>query len=210
MNKGIISIIILVLTQTLWASKIEKIVENTETKVVKIGIIDKDGRKGVCSGSFITSKGLVLTCAHCFEHGIVKKIFIKRSTGQYYPATLVDLNTAKDLALIEPNIPLTVPYFHLGKQPKIGQQVMSFGSPLGIQHTATVGWVVNILDKLHMVVHSAFINPGNSGGPLVDMHGNLIGVNEAMLRLGFFELAHGLYMAINLQTIKEFVNGRNE
>ncbi len=56
-----------------------------------------------------------------------------------------------------------------------------------------------------LIMHTAFINPGNSGGPLVNMKGELVGVNEAMLKMDFFQLAQGMYLAISVKEVKAFL-----
>lgn len=198
---------ILGLINPLFATGIERVVRETDPKVVKIGMVGKDG-SGSCSGAFITPTGVVLTCAHCFTHEGFTKIFVKTNDGKVYRAVPLKIDQKNDLALlVTPNFG-PFPYFELGHEPIRGQQVLSFGSPLGLQHTISVGWVENILaEENRLIFHSAFINPGNSGGPLVDMTGRLIGVNEAMVVSGFMQLAHGLYIAINIETVKEFIKG---
>lgn len=186
-------------------TRVEKVIRGAEPKVVKIGIVGKEER-GVCSGAILSRTGIVLTCAHCFPKG-TRKVFIKTSDGRVFLAQPLFIDTERDLALIAPtHYAGEFHYFRLGEEPKVGQQVISMGSPLGIQHTAGVGYVSNLVkNKYFYVIHSAFINPGNSGGPLVDLNGRLIGVNEAMLRVDIFEVAHGLYLAIGLPTIKELL-----
>lgn len=187
------------------ATSVEQLIDKTEPKVVKIGIVGKRGQ-GVCSGAFIDAQGTVLTCAHCFEHSEIKKVFIKTSAGVAYPAVLLKMDMQKDLALIAAKTPIPhISYFKFGITPRKGQQVVSLGSPLNMQGTATVGYIVNLSTANTIVFHSAFINPGNSGGPLVNMKGELIGVNEAMLGFGFLQLAHGLYVAIDTRRIKLFL-----
>lgn len=183
------------------------LVKHTQAKVVKIGIVT-DKSSGTCSGAFISPAGGVLTCAHCFEGEFVQKIFIKTSTGRIYHGALMVVDQKADLALvkIEPDKP--VPYFTFGKEAVIGQQALAFGSPLGVQHTVSVGWVENIFNEGNKYIwHSAFINPGNSGGPLVNLKGQLIGVNEAVIMAHAFVPANGLYIAISMDTIKRFLEG---
>src|ERR1035438_2686580 len=66
------------------STRIEKVIRSSEPRVVKIGVVSK-GRHGVCSGAIISSSGIILTCAHCFE-GSVDKVFIKMSDGRAFPA----------------------------------------------------------------------------------------------------------------------------
>lgn len=187
------------------ATRVEKVIANAQDKVVKIGIITTAFR-GTCSGAYISPDGLVLTCAHCFEDKNIKKVFIKNAKGKVYKAELLKIDAKRDLALIAATEDVKVPYFLPGRVPKIGQQVISLGSPLGIQGTATIGYVTNLVEqKGRFIIHSAFISPGNSGGPLLDLKGRLIGINEATLSYGFLQTAHGMYVAIDLSTIKEFL-----
>ena len=185
---------------------LEAVIRHTQGKVVKIGIVGKKSA-GVCSGAFISSRGIVLTCAHCFEGKGIKKVFVKTEDGAVYPAALLAYDGVRDLALVVPDSIGPFPYLKFGPEPSKGQQVLSFGSPLGIQSTVTIGWVTNTIRKTRswIILHSAFISPGNSGGPLVDLKGRLVGVNEAMLSYGFMQVAHGLYVAIDVITVKEFL-----
>jgi S1-C subfamily serine protease len=188
-----------------YGSSLEEVIDKAQDKTVKIGIVTSKGR-GVCSGALISEGGEVLTCAHCFEHKGIKKVFMKTEAGVAIPMQLVGIDTAKDLALIAPQFYSgTFPYFKFGKALHRGNLVMSLGSPLGIQRTVTIGHVANFVEKGCKILHSAFINPGNSGGPLIDRNGLLIGINEATLGIGLFQEAHGLYMAIALDVIKEFL-----
>ena len=187
---------------------IEKVIRVSEPKVVKIGIVSHRG-SGVCSGAIISKTGIILTCAHCFDHKGIEKVFIKTSDGKVMPAQLLMIDMKKDLALIAPmHYSGVFPYFRPGHKPVVGQQVISMGSPLGIAHTATVGWVSN-LSEIAYVYHSAFISPGNSGGPLLDLRGDIIGINEASIGYGFLGLSEavGLYIAISLDTIQKFLEG---
>lgn len=190
----------------LFAVSIVGLIKHTQAKVVKIGIVTEK-HKGTCSGAFISPDGRVLTCAHCFSgEEYVKKIYIKTSKGRVYHGALLVMDKEADLALVKVDVDKEVPYFTIGKEAVIGQQVLAFGSPLGIQHTVSVGFVENLLreGKLY-VMHGAFINPGNSGGPLVNLRGQLVGVNEAMIMANMFVPANGLYIAVSVDSINKFM-----
>lgn len=183
-------------------SPLETLIKTTQPKVVKIGLVLKKGQSS-CSGAIINRNGLVLTCAHCFEDKEIKKVFIKTEDEKFYRAYLVAIDRKTDLALIAPDTHTTFSFFKLGDVPIRGQQVLSFGSPLGIQHCVSIGWVSNLLGS--KVLHSAFISPGNSGGPLVNTRGELVGLNQAMLNYGLFQKAHGIYSAIGVEDINNFI-----
>ncbi len=185
------TLLALLLSTFTFASRLENIIQVSEPKVVKIGIV-MDHAQGVCSGSFVSKEGIVLTCAHCFNHEGIKKVFIKTSDGIVYPAIPVFIDFDKDVAMIAPLFDAghSFPYFQFGEKPQVGQQVISMGSPLGIQGVAGVGYIEKI-SKAKML-HSAPISPGNSGGPLIDLKGRIVGINE-----GIFTEGNSLFIAIN-------------
>lgn len=188
------------------ASTIEDVIGQSKDKVVKVGVVFKKGG-GTGSGAFIARYGLVLTCAHVVSDENLRKVFVKLEDGSVYRAEVVRLDKVRDLALLYPiGLHKDVPYFKFGRSVHIGQQVLSFGSPLGLQGTISVGWIENITWFKHTVIfHSAFINPGSSGGPLVNLKGELVGVNFGIAMLNFFQLANGLYEATDIETVKSFL-----
>ncbi|TRW80320.1 PDZ domain-containing protein [Mycolicibacterium sp. 018/SC-01/001] len=121
------------------------------------------------------------------------------SDGRSVPFTVVGTDPTGDLAVVhaEGVSGLTPITFGSSKDVKIGQEVVAIGSPLGLQGTVTKG-IVSALNRpvaagdgegsspvvLDALQTDAAINPGNSGGPLVDMNGDLIGVNSAGASMG--------------------------
>ncbi len=219
---------LLLLLPALGCASTESVVAHTQDKVVKIGMVlertspdtnEKEYAQGKCSGAFISSKGHILTCAHCVSSRFLTKIFVKTEDETTYNAYIIKIDTASDLALLridtinsanEYKKPHT-PYLKLGKDVSRGQQVLLFGSPLGIQHSVSVGWIENIFEKgmlglnHYIEINSAPINGGNSGGPLVDMHGRLVGVGEGSIMANPFMAADGLGYAVDLESIREFL-----
>jgi putative serine protease PepD len=121
------------------------------------------------------------------------------SNGQTAPFTVVGTDPAGDLAIVRAQgvsglTPITM---GSSKDMKVGEQVVAIGSPLGLQGTVTTG-IVSALDRpvaagdgsggsvsvLDAIQTDAAINPGNSGGALVNMNGELIGVNSAIASMG--------------------------
>jgi S1-C subfamily serine protease len=197
-----------------------------QSKVVKIGVIQmgdmyvlgsEGGRLTVKkkrvwqrvggSGAIISAKGDILTCAHLFESTEIKKIYVKTETGQTYLGRLVRIDKDLDLAVLRVDAVRKLPYFVLGNTPKIGDEVIAAGSPLGMQHTLSFGRVTNVNPNptRRMLMHGASIAPGNSGGPLIDAYGKLIGVNVLMYMMSPFAPAPGTNVAVHISTIREFV-----
>lgn len=180
-----------------------KVYKETNNKVVLLHMLYKKGG-GVCSGSFINEEGLVLTCAHCFSEP-AKKIFIKTATGEILTGVLLNLDTNKDLAVVYTGTE-GHPYFKLGPRVYIGQRVFAFGSPLRLQNTMSIGYVENTatLDK-RLIIHDAAISPGSSGGPLVNERGELIGVNEAIVMINILMPAQGMFLAVDVKEVRNFL-----
>ncbi len=121
------------------------------------------------------------------------------SDGKTVPFTVVGTDPADDIAVVRAQNVSGLTPISIGssKELKVGQNVVAIGSPLGLQGTVTTG-IISALDRpvvtgdgqsgQHSVMSAiqtdAAINPGNSGGALVDMNGDLIGVNSAIASLG--------------------------
>jgi S1-C subfamily serine protease len=161
------------------------------------------------SGAFISDDGMVLTCDHLFlEKMDNRAVTVKTSTDKEYAAVIVAESSTTDLALLKTFPVSRVPYFRIGKQPVRGQQVLAFGAPLQLEKTVSVGFVENPLsgDSPQRTIHSAAINPGNSGGPLVNMDGELVGVNVSHYMVNFLMRAEGLGNAVTVADIQKFLN----
>ena len=138
------------------------------------------------------------TSADSSEDGGATKT-VTFSNGQTVPFSVVGTDPAGDLAIVraEGVSGLTPITMGSSKDVKVGEQVVAIGSPLGLQGTVTTG-IVSALDRpvaagdgsggdvtvLDAIQTDAAINPGNSGGALVNMDGELIGVNSAIASMG--------------------------
>jgi putative serine protease PepD len=121
------------------------------------------------------------------------------SNGQTAPFTVVGADPSSDIAVVKAQgvSGLTPIAMGSSKDVKVGQSVVAIGSPLGLQGTVTTG-IISALDRpvatggeqgtqgsvMNAIQTDAAINPGNSGGALVNMNGELIGVNSAIASLG--------------------------
>ncbi len=140
---------------------------------------------GVGSGFLINKAGFILTNDHVVANA--REINVTTSDGQRYPAQLIGRDPKTDVALIKIDSKRSLPVAPLGdsRNVKVGAWVMAIGNPFGFDHTVTVG-IVSAKGRFipgnydEFLQTDASINPGNSGGPLIDMRGQVVGVNSAI------------------------------
>jgi S1-C subfamily serine protease len=137
------------------------------------------------SGVIIDPSGVALTNAHVVQGAA--RIEVTMLDGTRYPATLVGVDAKTDLAVLRLQADgTTFPFLSLGDSDavQVGEWVIAVGSPFGLQATVTSG-IVSAKARGGGPFHDflqtdAAINPGNSGGPLVNMRGEIIGINTAV------------------------------
>ena len=143
------------------------------------------------SGFIINKDGDILTNNHVVDNS--EEIKVKLSDGREFKAKVIGRDTKTDLALIKISSTFgNLPVLALGdsEQMRVGDWVMAVGNPFGLEHTVTQG----IISATGRVIGSgpyddflqtdAPINPGNSGGPLVNLKGEVIGINTAITATG--------------------------
>ncbi len=175
----------------------------------------------VDSGVF-SNKAYIMTNNHVVDHA--DKITVKFQNGKEYIAKVKGTDPKSDVAVLEINTD-DVPALKLGNSSslEVGEWVVAIGNPFGLSHTLTVGVVsakgrssVGINDYENFIQTDAAINPGNSGGPLVNLNGEVIGMNTAIFSRSGGSMGIGFAIPINLakniskQLIKtgEVVRGR--
>jgi serine protease Do len=152
--------------------------------------------KGVGSGIIMDAQGHILTNNHVA--GGASKIEVLLSNGGHYPAKLVGTDPKTDLAVIKISAGKPLPFASFGDsdQVQVGQWVVAIGQPLGLNQTVTQGIISakhrnNILNPSSyedFLQTDAAINPGNSGGPLLNLKGEVVGINSAIMsKSGGFE-----------------------
>ena len=141
------------------------------------------------SGSIVRADGLILTNHHNIEGA--QEIMVVTSDRREWPATVVLDDARADLAVLRIEVGgerLPTIAISDGEDVQVGDLVLAIGDPFGVGQTVTNGIVsalarsdVGITDYSFFIQTDAAINPGNSGGPLVNMNGDLIGVNTAIV-----------------------------
>jgi serine protease Do len=144
------------------------------------------------SGVLVDSKGYILTNRHVVNGAdrIRVKLQDDPEGSLGHDATVVGTDSETDLAVIKINIDHPLPYAKMGNSDSmnVGDWVLAIGSPFGLQETVTAGIVSAKGRELipnrqfqSFIQTDAAINPGNSGGPLVNMAGEVVGINTAIL-----------------------------
>ena len=164
-------------------------------------------RRSLGSGFFFEHNGkkYVLTNTHVIAGA--DQVAIRTVEGQEYPAKILGASR-QDLAVLDPQgVPADQPVLPLGDsdQVPVGAWVLAIGSPFGIDNTVTVGVVSrkgytplgSQLGDRYLIQTDAAINEGNSGGPLIDLGGNVIGVNEMILSPTQTNLGIGFAIPVN-------------
>jgi serine protease DegQ len=154
---------------------------------------DKNKRKGderpasnLGSGVIVSSEGYILTNQHVVDGA--DQIEVALADGRTSTAKVIGVDPETDLAVLKINL-TNLPTITLGRmdQTRVGDVVLAIGNPFGVGQTVTMG-IVSALGRNHLGINTfenfiqtdAAINPGNSGGALVDVNGNLLGINTAI------------------------------
>ena len=188
------------------ARRVEPAVVNIETTQAQLETSEKDDDKedettnpllemfrgrprraprGVGSGFIVNAKGYILTNHHVIEDAT--RITVGLQSGEKFRATVVGVDTETDVAVIKIETPKDLPTVTLGdsNSAQVGDWVLAMGSPFGLDQTVTAGIIskkerespfFNVFQRFLQT--DAAINRGNSGGPLVNMRGEVIGMNS--------------------------------
>ena len=169
------------------------------------------------TGFIISKDGLILTNNHVVEDATKIEVYLYTDDETAYTAKVIGRDQLTDSALIElidkPNRPLAEAKFGDSTQVGPGDWVMAIGNPFGYNYTVTVG-VVSAMGRPfqslpnrfnEMIQTDAAINPGNSGGPLLNIRGEVIGINTAIITNAQNEGNIGIGFAVPINTVRDIL-----
>lgn len=156
------------------------------------GQAQPQAERSLGSGVILDKSGYILTNNHVVEQASKIQVQLNGDATKY-TAKVIGTDEESDLAVIKIDAGKELPFAKLGNSDgvQVGDWVLAIGSPFGLNATVTAG-IISAKDRSGMSNHQfqrflqtdAAINPGNSGGPLVDMAGQVIGINTAILTGG--------------------------
>ncbi|NWK00344.1 trypsin-like peptidase domain-containing protein [Marine Group I thaumarchaeote] len=193
-----------------------EIFEKSESGVVRVNVQRNETEEqtnGLGSGFVFDKKGHIITNAHVINEA--KKVVVTFLDGRSYNAEIIGIDEFTDLAVIKVNTDSTLLQpLSLGDSSnlKVGESIAAIGNPFGLSGSMTSG-IVSQLGRLlpsgsgysipDVIQTDAAINPGNSGGPLLNMRGEVVGINTAIQSTtGEFT---GVGFAIPSQTVVKII-----
>jgi serine protease Do len=162
---------------------------------------------GLGSGFIIDPKGYIVTNNHVVDGANTITVILKDETE--YPGEVIGRDPVTDIALVKVEARGSLPTVVLGSSDalKVGEWVAAIGSPFGLQYTVTAG-IVSAKGRVigsgpydDFIQTDASINPGNSGGPLINMQGEVVGINTMIIAQG-----QGIGFAIPIDLAKNIVD----
>lgn len=160
------------------------------------------------SGFLISADGFIITNNHVVEKA--DKISVKLQKGEkVLQAKVIGTDPDTDLALIKIENGANLPFLKLGDSAKmrVGDWVVAIGNPFGLSHSVTAG-IISAKGRIigagpydDFIQTDASINPGNSGGPLINLEGEVIGINTAIVASG-----QGIGFAVPSSIAKDVIN----
>ena len=159
------------------------------------------------SGFIINKQGYILTNAHVIHNATDIRVVLSEGRKDY-PAKIIGMDRLTDTALIkiEPHVILTILPLGDSDSLRTGEMVIAMGNPLGLRHSLTMG-IVSAKERISPQLNEKYvdfiqtdsaINPGSSGGPLLNLYGEVVGINAAIVAH-----AQSIGFAIPINTTKE-------
>jgi serine protease DegQ len=172
---------------------------------------DDSAQTGLGSGVIVSPQGYILTNNHVVE--TADEILVMLNDGRQTQAKVIGTDPETDLAVLKVNLDkLPVMVMNNSEQVQVGDIVLAIGNPFGVGQTVTSG-IISALGRNQLGINTfenfiqtdAAINPGNSGGALVDVQGNLLGINTAIYSKSGGSM--GIGFAIPVSIAKQVLEG---
>jgi S1-C subfamily serine protease len=175
----------------------------------KVPIPYKEEGFSLGSGFVISEEGYILTNAHVIHNATDIRVVLSAGKAEF-PATIIGTDRITDTALIKIEPDRLLPVLPLGDSDRlrVGEMVLAIGNPLGLTHSVTLG-IVSATERISPALNEdlvdfiqtdSAINPGSSGGPLINCHGEAVGINTALV-----SEAQSIGFAIPVNTVKEMM-----
>jgi len=161
-------------------------------------------QRSLGSGFIIDKDGAILTNNHVVENA--QKIAVRLADEREFEAKVIGKDPRTDIALIKIDAKGDLPVIALGDSDRleVGEWVMAIGNPFGLDHSVTAGIVSAKGRQIgqgpydNFIQTDASINPGNSGGPLINLKGEVVGINSAIFSRSGGNIGIGFAIPINL------------
>lgn len=167
-------------------------------------------QQGLGSGFIISKDGYILTNNHVVEGAVEVKVYLT-DQNEPYTAKIIGSDADLDLAVLKIEAGSELPMLKMGdsNNTRVGNWVIAIGNPYGLDHTVTVGVIsakgrpITVEDNefKDLIQTDASINPGNSGGPLLNLNGEVVGINTAIS-----SQAQGIGFAIPSSTVTQVLD----
>ncbi len=195
----------------------QQVVQSTVTVVTLVPNEEEESGysvSGTGTGIFATADGYIITNAHVVNNSKDTHVDVITYDGEQQPAVVVGLDRTTDLAVLKTNgQDFTPAHFGDSDALVIGDEVIAIGNPGGQRYSASMtGGYISGLDRevsrysasgMTYIQTDAAINPGNSGGPLVNMYGQVVGINSSKIVSDGYE---GMGFAIPISRAKDILN----
>tara|TARA_B100000959_G_C14971807_1_gene620023 strand:+ start:507 stop:1640 length:1134 start_codon:yes stop_codon:yes gene_type:complete len=176
--------------------KFESVIERTKESVVlliastaKTPSESTADQNSICTGAVVGEMGHIVTNFHCiYEQAYIRVYYWEKNDWKEHKVNIIGVDPLADLALLEVSdrIGYKIPSLKFAEGVKVGEEVFALGHPMGMAWTVTKG-IISSTDRhaRHSYIKSlqtdAAINKGNSGGPLLNMRGEIVGINSLIV-----------------------------
>jgi len=188
-------------------------VRKTRDSIVTVKVQKPNARKDtIGTGIIVDERGYIVTNRHVVQNGLETNVVL--FDGSTHPATLDFEEASQDLAVLKIQTAKRLKALRLGpaNDLMVGEEVIAIGNPFGYTNSVSKGIISAVGREIDMpggvtlsnlIQTTASINPGNSGGPLLNINGELIGINVALR-----QDAQGIAFALNADTVQQVLSRR--